>query len=229
MDYVLEITVGCIIWSALVLFVTLVYIVLLVQMFRHRNTVPYTHTFFRISFQLGIADVLMIAYSMFWYRLPSAHVFPYRFIEKMSTDARIIFAGSDCVFIDYILHVQIIGVILLSVNRYTSLRFPLQHKTVRLKCVVQHYTLLQLWTPNRLLLAFVCQWCIPLLSSGWWCVFQIVALLTDFDPDLATFDVREKCIYFHKQQFAVHCRPHFSDVHQWCSSNCNHFIDVNNK
>jgi hypothetical protein len=134
-----EVTSGFTIWTVLVSLITLVYIVLLVQLFRHRNKHPFKHTFFQISLQLGIANVLMIVYSFFWYRLPSFHVFPANFIDEMSDDAKVIFSGSHSVFIVYFLHVQIIGTILLSVNRYTSLCWPLRHKMVCLKFEARLY------------------------------------------------------------------------------------------
>jgi hypothetical protein len=125
-----ELTISFAIWTGFVLVVTLVYIALLVQLRRHRKTAPFTHTFFRISLQLGIADVLMIVYSLFWYRLPRFHVLPDSFIDSMSDSVKVIFADNQCVVIVYFLQVEVIGVILLSVNRYTSLCWPLRHKMV---------------------------------------------------------------------------------------------------
>jgi hypothetical protein len=127
-----EITVAFAWWTLLVLIVTVVYIAMLVQLFRHRKQVPFKYTFFQISFQLGIADVLMIIYIFLWYRLPKFHMFPCNLIHQMSDGAKVIFVGIQSVFIVYFLHVEIIGVILLSINRYTSLCLPLRHKTVGL-------------------------------------------------------------------------------------------------
>jgi hypothetical protein len=94
-----ELTISFAIWTGLVLAVTLVYITLLVQLFRNRKKAPFTHTFFRISLQLGIADVLMIVYSLVWNRLPRFHVFLDTFIDNMSGSVKVIFADRQSVLL----------------------------------------------------------------------------------------------------------------------------------
>jgi hypothetical protein len=101
----------------------------------------------------------MIVYSIFWCRLPTFRIFPHNVIHRISGAVQEIFAGSQNVFIEYFLQVQIIGVILLSVNHYTSLCFPVRHKTVSLKSWVLIKTIVSVmeWKPscNRLYMSMV--------------------------------------------------------------------------
>jgi hypothetical protein len=48
----------------------------------------------------------------------------------MSNDMQQIFAGDQSVFIHYFYHVEITGVTLLAINRYTSMCWPLEHEKV---------------------------------------------------------------------------------------------------
>jgi hypothetical protein len=62
--------------------------------------------------------------------LPSLDLYPASLIDKMSNDTQQIFAGDQSVFIRYFYHVEIVGVTLLAINRYTSMCLPMKHKMV---------------------------------------------------------------------------------------------------
>lgn len=118
------------IWMPIAFVCTIIYILTAIQVHRHRTQTPFNSTFYRIWFSLGCADISIIIYSWTFARLPSIHLLTNVFIDNMPSHARQIFAGDQSVFLHYLFHVEIIGVTLLAINRYTSFCRPLQHKMV---------------------------------------------------------------------------------------------------
>jgi hypothetical protein len=120
-------------WTVIVLVVTMVYSAILVQLFRNRHKTPFMNTFYQITFRLGIADVSTIIYSFLWCR-QKFHLFPDTLTAMMSDNVQMIFFGCQSECTVYFLHVQIIGVILVVMNRYTIKCRPFTHTMVGEYC-----------------------------------------------------------------------------------------------
>jgi hypothetical protein len=177
-----------IIWSVIAFVATFIYVSTEIQLYRHRKVFPFNSSYFTLWRNLGLADNCVIFYSWFWYRLPSVGLFPAVFINILPLRAQMLFAGDTTVILTYLLHAETVGTVYLCVNRWTSLMWPLRHKTVRIfiNNLIYLQNSLQLWHEKRMKLVLISQWCIPLLTIGWSFVVQIIYWIFDLQID---FDV----------------------------------------
>ncbi len=93
------------------------YVILLYSLWKYRKKRPFTSPFFKISFHLGIFDLLHLFNDWFIGILP--HLGPHNFILKHET----VFAKQFAFLWGYSALAQKLGIVLLAVDRLTSISF----------------------------------------------------------------------------------------------------------
>jgi hypothetical protein len=119
-----------IVWGPLTIIATTLYIVILVQLTRYRNTTPYNSSFFMLWRNLGIADIFFMFYSWVSFRLPYCEFWEEEILTAVPAPLDQITTGDDCILITYFFHVVTIGVLLMMLHRFSVLHWPVKHKMV---------------------------------------------------------------------------------------------------
>uniref|UniRef100_A0A914WGG4 G-protein coupled receptors family 1 profile domain-containing protein n=1 Tax=Plectus sambesii TaxID=2011161 RepID=A0A914WGG4_9BILA len=118
-----------------------VYTVLLVVLFVFRRSL--NSTFFTFCISTGVADLWISLHKFAFTKIPRVLFYDDVFANKsMATMSKM--------GVWYIYLAQVFGVLLMSLNRYTALVYPLRHKT--------------LWSPTVIFVALLLQWLLPLIT-----------------------------------------------------------------
>jgi hypothetical protein len=123
MSSAMPLNLALILWMCLALCATILYIAVLVQLFRNRATPPFDSSFFKIWFNLGLTDIAMILYGWTFYRLPLV-------LDYFDLTSSHLFIGDTSIILIYFLHADMVGDAVLFINRYTSLCHATKHQSV---------------------------------------------------------------------------------------------------
>uniref|UniRef100_A0A914XG54 G-protein coupled receptors family 1 profile domain-containing protein n=1 Tax=Plectus sambesii TaxID=2011161 RepID=A0A914XG54_9BILA len=105
---------------------TPVYILLLITLWKNRNEETLKHAFFKLMMSIGIADVGTILNIFLTFRLAEWGWVPQIFIWLGGMSARIAMIGTNLFSI-----AQVLGILVVAVNRYTAFMMPLRHQKSR--------------------------------------------------------------------------------------------------
>jgi hypothetical protein len=161
--------------------------------------IEYRSSFFAIFISLGAADIIQRVSSEFTATLlsdPNLQTF-YLTIGNANNH---LFA-KFCVFLVNFLGVaQCAGNLLISLNRYTAISYPIKHVTVCInKMLINVYLfLLKIWSKRHLIIAISMQWIISFLltiyimfiDSSVHVEYNTVAIFIDIDESLIPSEVR---------------------------------------
>ena len=99
--------------------------VFLGMLIKYQNQAPLTSSFFKLSGQLTVADIVMLVFANLLFTFPIYGLFPATFFwHYRNTWLRKV--PIICVW--YLSHAQAIGVIALTLNRFTAVWKPSQHR-----------------------------------------------------------------------------------------------------
>ena len=104
----------------------LLYILFLVTLFRFRNREPFNSDFFKLSFNLGICDILSLLNGWVLYKFPSLNWLGMAYLaRKLPILAKVsIMISWECGLNQHL------GVLFLALNRFTGIVMPLRHPLV---------------------------------------------------------------------------------------------------
>jgi MFS family permease len=101
-----------------------IYILLLITLWKYRKEETLKHSFFKLMFSIGIADIGVIS-TIFFARVAEWGWFPLFFIGLGGFSSRIF-----NFFNLFFAMAQALGVFVVAINRYTAYMMPLRHQKV---------------------------------------------------------------------------------------------------
>jgi hypothetical protein len=112
---------------------SLLYFVVIVALLYNRNTVPFDSSFFTLWINVGIVDMIMTCHAWLFTNSWTLGIWPGSTVTT-SYLAFVMFGTVPAHW--YFEQVQFIGVTVLSANRFTSVVFPVAHKSVRFNFIL---------------------------------------------------------------------------------------------
>jgi hypothetical protein len=119
-----------IIWAVSIILATIFYIVLGIQIYRNRNRPPFNSTYFKLWLNTSIADCLVISCIWIFCRLSGFEWFLYDTLVNYDEYQMAIYYGIVIPILGYLLTVSFFSLVVTSVNRFTSMTYPITHVKV---------------------------------------------------------------------------------------------------
>jgi hypothetical protein len=119
-----------IIWMIASSTATIFYIVLMIKLYRNRTQSPFDSSYFMLWLNTGVADCLVVIANWAIYRLSGFQWLQYDALTQFTDNEMAIYNGLGIPLTTYLAIAGFFSLVVLSFNRFTSMRYPLKHTKV---------------------------------------------------------------------------------------------------